>query len=158
MNSRTKSPTVTPRQGAPSTIRCIKTYVFGFPPFALILVREHPAPSGALRHVERIERQKHHFGQGAPSTIRCIKTRLGSRDRPLRLLGQGAPSTIRCIKTCQEMVTLRPSPRRSQGAPSTIRCIKTYLLYRWPDFSSVVREHPAPSGALRLLKAFRWRS
>ena len=63
------------------------------------LVREHPAPSGALRHplLSCPEAFVHH-GQGAPSTIRCIKTRSAMKLKVLPK-GQGAPSTIRCIKT-----------------------------------------------------------
>ena len=62
-------------------------------------VREHPAPSGALRHLFEFDSEVCHFSrQGAPSTIRCIKTR--RRDVVPRVgRGQGAPSTIRCIKT-----------------------------------------------------------
>ena len=62
-------------------------------------VREHPAPSGALRPESVVVAQRRRkTRQGAPSTIRCIKT--GRRPRRGRLVaGQGAPSTIRCIKT-----------------------------------------------------------
>ena len=62
--------------------------------------------------------------------------------------GQGAPSTIRCIKT-------HPFPSSSarchrQGAPSTIRCIKTRTSRGMRRRGCCpVREHPAPSGALR---------
>ena len=91
----------TPRgQGAPSTIRCIKTGYAG---------------SGAGQCFG---------GQGAPSTIRCIKTEDEHEHRALPSYGQGAPSTIRCIKTWTPgSASLRQS--RRQGAPSTIRCIKT---------------------------------
>ncbi|ERH33646.1 hypothetical protein HMPREF1550_00263 [Actinomyces sp. oral taxon 877 str. F0543] len=38
-------------------------------------VREHPAPSGALRLATALEDVSlWSMGQGAPSTIRCIKT------------------------------------------------------------------------------------
>ena len=112
-------------QGAPSTIRCIETTIwYPLGNFASSLVREHPAPSGALRQHRLHRARRGRQGQGAPSTIRCIETRLcppSSRVRPGR---QGAPSTIRCIETRQSGFSRSPSHR--------------------------VREHPAPSGALRL--------
>ena len=61
-------------QGAPSTIRCIKTrFGGGYSEWLL--------------------------SQGAPSTIRCIKTGKGSNLMESCEPSQGAPSTIRCIKT-----------------------------------------------------------
>ena len=117
-----------------------------------LAVREHPAPSGALRHLLlAFERGVAVLGQGAPSTIRCIKT--SSYEFPARDSNtcQGAPSTIRCIKTSGRAVLDCCCPQ-GQGAPSTIRCIKTRSLSnRSRFFLLVVREHPAPSGALRLL-------
>ena len=41
--------------------------------FSTVVVREHPAPSGALRHFERAIPHSR-SRQGAPSTIRCIET------------------------------------------------------------------------------------
>ena len=61
--------------------------------------------------------------------------------------GQGAPSTTRCIKTVHKYFSLLPLT--GQGAPSTIRCIKTAQRPTIPNAFSPVREHPAPSGALR---------
>ena len=143
-------PAFSPGQGAPSTIRCIKTGHHRWrgdaaqgsvrehpaPSGALRLsvaldettavpiVREHPAPSGALRHnVFRPERVGGNNRQGAPSTIRCIKTDGGKWRVLAHDYRQGAPSTIRCIKT--------------GGAPASPPCARP------------VREHPAPSGALR---------
>ena len=89
------------------------------------IVREHPAPSGALRPGHRSSRMRNRLarGQGAPSTIRCIKTGQPQAESDELLLGQGAPSTIRCIKTKSCAAT------GHRGSP--------------------VREHPAPSGALR---------
>ena len=62
--------------------------------------------------------------------------------------GQGAPSTTRCIKTCNRGPN-RCSHTASQGAPSTTRCIKTAVSRLMLTTLFVVREHPAPSGALR---------
>ena len=42
--------------------------------FAMYPVREHPAPSGALRQDRLSMYCSTLTGQGAPSTIRCIKT------------------------------------------------------------------------------------
>ena len=162
-------------------------------------VREHPAPSGALRLIGMWLLVKQVPCQGAPSTIRCIKTRVIEKAVKGMLPRQGAPSTIRCIKTrvgwgCHTRLcicvrehpapsgALRPTKRRigdrlrhhvrehpapsgalrhivvhvgnrerSQGAPSTIRCIKTSgAMYVSMGLPNAVREHPAPSGALRL--------
>ena len=114
-------------------------------------VREHPAPSGALRcrriHLADLLGDSR---QGAPSTIRCIKTPVSEDERFVVTHGQGAPSTIRCIKT---RAPPRPARKTSscQGAPSTIRCIKTCQgTCRTSPYVLLVREHPAPSGALRL--------
>jgi len=38
------------------------------------IVREHPAPLGALRHDGGLPGQVARSGQGAPRTARCIKT------------------------------------------------------------------------------------
>ena len=114
-------------QGAPSTIKCIKIQNHQSPQQARIHVREHPAPSGALRLV----------------AICASIVFLYSR--------QGAPSTIRCIKTAEHRRHPRGEAGRRQGAPSTIRCIKTEISLD-PHTKSFrpVWEHPAPSGALRL--------
>ena len=62
-------------QGAPSTIRCIKTSGQHVAIRDMEPVREHPAPLGALRrHEPDGETVDDSIGQGAPSTIRCIKT------------------------------------------------------------------------------------
>ena len=88
-------------------------------------------------------------GQGAPSTIRCIETPSASRTHESTRNGQGAPSTIRCIETCAGLRFDRSSLPR-QGAPSTIRCIETGdSEHSCVSFRCGVREHPAPSGALR---------
>ena len=47
-------------------------------------------------------------------------------------------------------VSCRSTRRGGQGAPSTIRCIKTSAASSVLVASQRVREHPAPSGALRL--------
>ena len=65
---------------------------------------------------------------------------------PPRGRGQGAPRTARCIKTTRAELP-RSGPSR-QGAPRTARCIKT-VGDRHLMILSVVREHPAPLGALR---------
>ncbi|ERH33649.1 hypothetical protein HMPREF1550_00266 [Actinomyces sp. oral taxon 877 str. F0543] len=63
--------------------------------------------------------------------------------------GQGAPSTIRCIKTTDPTIHMCLKVL-GQGAPSTIRCIKTFWAQcRSRHCQQLVREHPAPSGALR---------
>ena len=138
------------RQGAPSTIRCIKTAAPSFFSQPQNKVREHPAPSGALRrlgdHVlhEAVLVREHPAPSGA--------LRLVLRLRQLRPdESQGAPSTTRCIMTPTRGP---PRPRRrSQGAPSTTRCIKTLCARCWGGCASSVREHPAPSGALRHVRA-----
>ena len=92
-------------------------------------VREHPAPSGALRQVKKIVISLWKFhGQGAPSTIRCIKTT--STDST-------TPSTPRVREHPAPSGTLR---QRLEGELET-RAV-------------LVREHPAPSGALRLDNIF----
>ena len=63
---------------------------------------------------------------------------------------QGAPSTIRCIKTLPVVVPAAFGTH-GQGAPSTIRCIKTDVDVDVQRLLLLVREHPAPSGALRRL-------
>ena len=165
-------------QGAPSTIRCIMTQPSASPLGYRPRVREHPAPSGALRLVLRLRQLRPDESQGAPSTTRCIMTPTRGPPRPRRR-SQGAPSTTRCIKTlcarcwggCASSVREHPAPSgalrrqiwsrvgvpvQSQGAPSTIRCIKTVcssLQIGHP--ARPVREHPAPSGALRREHALR---
>ena len=92
----------TPRgQGAPSTIRCIET---GNKPRTraqvLSRVGEHPAPSGALRPVDRLVlRAADAARRGAPSTIRCIETCAPAPPSSRGCGSRGAPSTIRCIET-----------------------------------------------------------
>ncbi|ERH28483.1 hypothetical protein HMPREF1550_02083 [Actinomyces sp. oral taxon 877 str. F0543] len=50
----------------------------------------------------------------------------------------------------QDVVDLSGLPfEGGQGAPSTIRCIETRLPQSTVDRQCRVREHPAPSGALR---------
>ena len=87
-------------------------------------VREHPAPSGALRH-------------GKNATV--VNHSLGVREHP-------APSGA--LRPCNLTLTHVNRTHR-QGAPSTIRCIET--IRSRPESRTVprVREHPAPSGALR---------
>ncbi|EFW10574.1 hypothetical protein HMPREF9005_0449 [Actinomyces sp. oral taxon 178 str. F0338] len=63
------------------------------------VVREHPAPSGALRRDGKSGFLLALLGQGAPSTIRCIETREDTGYEDWDIVGQGAPSTIRCIET-----------------------------------------------------------
>ena len=92
--------------------------------------------------MERISRQ------GAPSTIRCIETS-ASWSSCSFFLSQGAPSTIRCIET-YIVLPFCFSTYKRQGAPSTIRCIETWLSSCCRGCPcQEVREHPAPSGALR---------
>ena len=88
-------------------------------------VREHPAPSGALRPSGRPGRRGGgRAGQGAPSTIRCIETRNGSR-----------------LQFHRHSVREHPAP---SGALRH-RCTPSPYVYS----EILVREHPAPSGALR---------
>ena len=112
-------------QGAPSTIRCIKTAVATTVSGVTHRVREHPAPSGALR-LRNNEDSRALVGRSV-------------REHP-------APSGALRPEHADVGVELASS----QGAPSTIRCIKTpspWRPRRWPMWW--VREHPAPSGALR---------
>ena len=112
------------------------------------IVREHPAPSGALRPALRalgVPRAR----QGAPSTIRCIKTRPPtSRGCPGSSAVREHPAPSGALR--QVVVdSLRLFALTRQGAPSTTRCIKTrrssFVDSEWMS----VREHPAPPGALR---------
>ena len=118
--------------------------------FPSMRVREHPAPSGALRH----EHQRSCAGvdrrQGAPSTIRCIETLLVDATITRSYVRQGAPSTIRCIETYSETSSRRArNSVREHPAPSgALRRIKIVTRVLHVDLN--VREHPAPSGALRL--------
>ena len=74
-------------------------------------VREHPAPSGALRHI---------LALGCPTFVTPVREHPAPSgalrqvvglhlDSPIGLLRQGAPSTIRCIKTGH--------PTRPAGTP-----------------------------------------
>ena len=114
------------------------------------VVREHPAPSGALRR-PRPPRYPPHRGpvREHPAPSGALR-RLSLSTRRASCWSQGAPSTIRCIKTLSHEIQQRQQQQR-QGAPSTIRCIKTTHAARSKVAGSGVREHPAPSGALRLL-------
>ena len=86
-------------------------------------VREHPAPSGALRPlITRLLDWLSQNCQGAPSTIRCIETR-----------------GVEAISGPADSVREHPAP---SGA---LRLQEAELL----PFQFAVREHPAPSGALR---------
>ena len=114
-------------------------------------VREHPAPSGALRpETTTAQTRSATSRQGAPSTIRCIKTKIivgDWYDAHFRVREQPAPSGA-----LRPGVTARVDELNAerQGAPSTIRCIETRPIV--PPRRSLplcVREHPAPSGALR---------
>ena len=71
-------------------------------------VREHPAPSGALRQDAVFLCSGLVQCQGAPSTIRCIKTPHNGSPYSLTSRSQGAPSTIRCIKTVSMLILLAP--------------------------------------------------
>ena len=87
------------RQGASSTIRCIKT-----------------CRPGSL--------SPRCCSRGVSSTIRCIKTGQSLCGLWTRLPSQGAPGTIRCIETRWSRTP--PDLRDTrQGTPSTIRRIET---------------------------------
>ena len=111
-------------------------------------VREHPAPSGALRPVVGEAEAVWGECQGAPSAFRCIKTRR-RRSMPsggIRVREHPAPSGA--------LRPRLPVPGRGvvaqrQGAPGTIRCIETGSVDGFGVDRDDVREHPAPSGALR---------
>ena len=75
---RTPDEVKTQSQGAPRTVRCIKTDMVKITTQEVI-VREHPAPLGALRHGDEFPKDAANCGQGAPRTARCIKTRASSR-------------------------------------------------------------------------------
>ena len=90
-------------------------------------------------------------GQGAPSTIRCIKTPLAWYPLRCRLPAcQGAPSTIRCIKTRSTSTTTRARPRSVREHPAPSGALRHQKRRCQPRSPQNVREHPAPSGALRL--------
>ena len=109
-------------QGAPRTARCIKTIIHTMER-AETIVREHPAPLGALRPLFILFCSSEGGGQGAPRTARCIKTALSCLSSDVRKC-QGAPRTARCIKTAH-WKTL--AAKLGQGVPRTARCIKTLL-------------------------------
>ena len=88
--------------------------------------------------------------QGAPSTTRCIETVLRLHRIAARFHGQGAPSTTRCIKTWRgsRCPGSRSGRVREHPAPSgALR--RVVLIPRGVRRDPRVREHPAPSGALR---------
>ena len=96
----------------------------------LAQVRERPAPSGALR----------------PSRATSALSRGPDvRERP-------APSGA--LRHSVHVFGCACAAR--QGAPSTIRCIKTSTGPGSPYYRSPVREHSAPSGALRRARSTRW--
>ena len=134
-------------QGAPRTCRCIETMTV-MATMAVISVREHHAPVGALRLipvtnviVQPASVREHHAPvgalrqkdtqnhsrkagrQGAPRTCRCIETASCHHSAYRSLSGQGAPRTCRCIETMMTMATTMFMVR--QGAPRTCRCIET---------------------------------
>ena len=137
-------------------------------------VREHPAPSGALRHSTRILDITSESGQGAPSTIRCIKTWPSSctgspgssvREHPapsgaLRHEGSDlfltqcfcvrehpAPSGALRRHDSDQLLVVVVSDVREHPAPSgALRLVDPAILV---SPVRTVREHPAPSGALR---------
>ena len=113
-----------------------------------LTVREHPAPSGALRPVPGDPAFRARFRQGAPSTIRCIKTPdVGTVPTDANGVREHpAPSGA-----------LRPSPGRIGGRTPCVRehpapsgALRPCKSIFFPSsFIQPVREHPAPSGALR---------
>ena len=86
-------------------------------------VREHPAPSGALRHKD-------------DACATSIRSAVREHPAPSGALRHDIHNIVG-VNSC------------GQGAPSTIRCIETHLRRGVGRRPSVVREHPAPSGALR---------
>ena len=113
-------------------------------------VREHPAPSGALRSRRGfvLPSQYVHVREhpAPPGALR----RLLSLPGCLLSLGQGAPSTTRCIETPPgSSPTPRTAPEvREHPAPSgALRPGPQELVC----VSACVREHPAPSGAFTTL-------
>ena len=100
-------------------------------------VREHPAPSGALRPRTASRSISATRSQGAPSTIRCIKTPSDEAPQcqaPAHVREHPAPSgALR-----QNSLTVCEISFSSQGAPSTIRCIKT-----GPQGGARLRRRPA---------------
>ena len=83
-------------QGAPRTCRCIETSNL-LAEAGNLVVREHHAPVGALRHALSQASTSGEARQGAPRTCRCIETSRTSRS--VVIMGQGAPRTCRCIET-----------------------------------------------------------
>ena len=112
-------------------------------------VREYPAPSGALRQaLDGLDVGQAHHVRGHPAPSGALRPHRSVSHASRKTPCQGAPSTIRCIETGR-MCGTRSVRRRCQGAPSTIRCIKTATPRLPVPGGPLVREHPAPSGALR---------
>ena len=137
-------------------------------------VREHPAPSGALRRpVAEHDDVLDEAGQGAPSTIRCIETETAFtvslmrtvrehpapsgalrpptrvRDRYHIFSVRGHPAPSGALRPLEQLECLVVD--RGGREASTIRCIETCNRMVAGSNPAAVREHPAPSGALRLL-------
>ena len=139
-------------QGAPSTIRCIKTCPLRHPVEPVGQpVREHPAPSGALRPRPLRAGPLLSSHQGAPSTIRCIETGNSPGWRRSTARVREHPAPLGALRQPSGALRVQRDVHR-QGAPSTIRCIKTWRCSRRRGCRSrTVREQPAPSSTLRLV-------
>ena len=132
-------------QGAPSTIRCIKTCPLRHPEEPVGQpVREHPAPSGALRPRPLRAGPLLSSHQGAPSTIRCIETGNSPGWRRSTARVREHPAPLGALRQPSGALRVQRDVHR-QGAPSTIRCIKTWRCSRRRGCRSrTVREQPAP--------------
>ena len=114
-------------------------------------VREHPAPSGALRR-----RQGHRRCPRAapvrehPAPSGALRRRFCHFLSGIRLAVREHPAPSGALKRARAVVPHRPH-RPRQGAPSTIRCIKTRRRPCTRRFPCRVREPPAPSGAFMTL-------
>ena len=158
------------RQGAPSTIRCIETLPTEPAPRRQPgPVREHPAPSGALRPGRVARERLGHGARGGRPTSIAMAPRADAPSVLLRALSavrcahkgpelgnvvrtQGRNQAVVCGAVLRNSVPcVRNRELRPKGACGTIRCIETCPGCRPGRTRCRVRRYLAPSGASRLV-------